>query len=259
MIGYFRFALVVLLLAGIAGVSAIITMQFAVHGEEVRVPDLQGMTVDAATGKAAAAGLDLSVTERLYSTVLPAGRILLQTPAPGATVRRGWDLAAAESLGPQRIAIPDLRGKPEHDAILLLRQKGLEIGAVAHLPDARVAAGTVLAQDPGPEARGAERPSVSLLVAEEEPEETPAVVMPDEVGRSLPEARADLEKAGLHPETALGAPNGTQVTLSPATQPGTVIAQTPPDGAKADAHTRVILWTPAGAAASPDTSAAAPR
>ncbi len=245
MIGYFRLALIVVLLAGIAGVSAIVTMQFAVHRKEVRVPDLQGISVSAATSRAAALGLDLAVTERFYSTTLPAGGVLLQTPAPGASVRRGWQLAVAESLGPQKITVPDLRGKSEHDAILLLREKGLELGAIAHLPDNRVSPGTVLAQDPGADARGADRRSVSLLLAEAEAPETPAFVMPDEVGRSLADAQAELARAGLHAEAAEGAPPGAQIVISPDTRAGMIVAQEPQDGARVDARTRIVLWTPA--------------
>ena len=255
MIGAFRTALIAMLLVGIACISAIVTMQFAVHGEEVKIPDLKGMTVGEATSRSAALGLDLSVTQRFYSTALPAGRVLLQSPAPGASVRRGWDLAVAASLGPQKVAIPDVLGKSERDAILLVRQRGLELGAIAHMPDARVTAGTVLAQDPGPEAKGAERPSVSLLVAAPAPVEAPAWVMPDEQGKPYEDAAAQLTRAGLHVESASGAPPGAQIALNAQTVPGTVLVQTPAAGARIDATTAVILWIAAGAA--PQTSPAA--
>ncbi len=247
---YFRFALIAVLLAGIACISAIVTMQFAVHGAVVKVPDLQGLAVGDATGRAAALGLDLSVTKRFYSTALPAGRVLLQTPAPGAGVRRGWDLAVAESLGPRRITIPDVLGKSERDALLLIRQKGLELGAVAHLPDARVPAGTVLAQDPDAKAEGAEQPSVSLLVASAEPPEKPAWIMPDETGRSYAEASAELTRAGLLVASAPGAPPGAQIVLTQATAPGTVVAQQPPAGARVEAGSHIVLST-TGAAEPP--------
>ena len=241
-----------MLLAGIAGVSAIITMQFAVHRAEVSVPDVQGLAVNEAVSHAAQLGLDLTVTQRFYSSALPAGHVLLQTPAPGSLVRRGWDLAVAESLGTRDIAIPSVLGKSEHDAVLLIRSKGLELGAVAHLPDRSIAAGTVLAQDPGAGAKGAAQPSISLLIAAPEPAETPAWVMPDERGRSYAEASAALQHAGLHVESATGAPPGAQVVLTPATAPGTVLAQAPPAGTRVDADARIMLWV---AGAVPDLSA----
>lgn len=243
--GFFRFALVATLLAGIACVAAIVTMQFAVHRAEVRVPDLRGEPVTIAVSRAAALGLDLSVTQRLYSTALPAGAVLLQSPAPGASVRRGWNLAVAESLGPQKVAIPAVVGRSERDAILLIRQRGLELGEVAHMPTRESPPGTVLAQDPPALAHGAERPSVSLLVAAPAPEPPKAWVMPDERGKLFAAAQAELAGAGLPAESAAGAPPGAQVSLTATTAPGTVVAQTPPAGARVDAETKIVLWVTA--------------
>jgi beta-lactam-binding protein with PASTA domain len=243
LIAYFRFALVAVLLAGIACFSAIVTMQFAVHRTIVTVPELQGETVGAATSRAARMGLDLSVTQRFYSAVLPAGRVLIQSPAAGTSVRRGWDLAVAESLGPQRVTIPDVEGKEEREAILLIRQRGLELGAIAHLPTAQARPGTVLAQDPGPDARGASQPSVSLLIASPDPAPAPAFVMPDAVGEPYAQVAAGLAKAGLQVSSAAGAPPGAVVRLVPSTAAGTIVAQTPPSGARVDAATKIVLWT----------------
>jgi beta-lactam-binding protein with PASTA domain len=242
-IAYFRFALVAMLLAGIACLSAIITMQFAVHRTVVTVPELQGESVAEAVSRAARMGLDVSVSQRFYSAVLPAGRVLMQSPAAGTSVRRGWDLAVAESLGPQRVTIPDVEGKDERDAILLIRQRELELGAIAQLPDAQVKEGTVLAQDPGPHARGASRPSVSLLVALPDPAPAAAFVMPNVVGQPYTAAAAVLAKAGLQVSSAAGAPPGAVVRLTAATAPGTIVAQTPPSGARVDASVKIVLWS----------------
>jgi len=45
MIGFFRFVLVILLLTVVAMTSALVTMHFAIHGGEVSIPDLKGMSV----------------------------------------------------------------------------------------------------------------------------------------------------------------------------------------------------------------------
>jgi beta-lactam-binding protein with PASTA domain len=166
----------------------------------------------------------------------------MQSPSAGTSVRRGWELAVAESLGPQRVAIPDVEAKDERDAILLIRQKGLELGAVAYLPDAQVKAGTVLAQDPGPHARGASLPSVSLLVASPDPAPAAAFVMPNVVGQPYAAVVAALAKAGLQAASAAGAPPGAVVKLTAATTPGTIVAQTPLSGARVDASVKIVLW-----------------
>ena len=44
-IRFFRMASVVMLLIAVALLSAITTMHFAIHGAEVKIPALKGMTV----------------------------------------------------------------------------------------------------------------------------------------------------------------------------------------------------------------------
>src|SRR5581483_11565428 len=110
MIGFFRFVLVLLLLVVVAMTSAIVTMHFAIHGAEVAIPDFRGMTSAEAGQRAASLGLTLHVENRLYSAEVPAGRVANQSPAAGAIVRRGWRVWLTESLGPQKIAIPNLQG-----------------------------------------------------------------------------------------------------------------------------------------------------
>ena len=113
MIGIFRFVLVVLLLTVVAMTSALVTMHFAIHGAEVSIPNFKGMTAADAGQRAASLGLTLQVENRLYSADVPVGRIANQSPAAGAIVRRGWGVWLTESLGPQKLAIPDLRGKEQ--------------------------------------------------------------------------------------------------------------------------------------------------
>ena len=154
-----------MLLVAVALLAAITTMHFAIHGAEVQVPALKGMTVAEARSQTAGMGLNLDVDNRYYSADVAAGHILSQSPAEGTVVRRDWRVRVAESLGPQKVDVPDTVGADERLAALRLRRVGLEVGATAHLPDAAVAEGTVIAQDPPAHAQGIERPSVNLLVA----------------------------------------------------------------------------------------------
>jgi beta-lactam-binding protein with PASTA domain len=87
LIRLFRMACVVMLLVAVAMVSAITTMHFAIHGAEVQVPTLKGMTVAEARSQAAGMGLNLDLDNRYYSSDIAAGHILSQSPAPGTVVR----------------------------------------------------------------------------------------------------------------------------------------------------------------------------
>src|SRR6201997_1672295 len=131
---FFRMASVVMLLIAAALLSAITTMHFAIHGAEVKIPALKGMTVAEARSQAAGMGLNLDVDNRYYSSDVGAGHILTQSPSPGSVVRREWHVRVAESLGPQKVDVPDTVGTNERVAALRLRRAGLQVGVAARIP-----------------------------------------------------------------------------------------------------------------------------
>ncbi len=239
MIGFFRFVLVTMMLVLIATIAAVVTMRFAIHGEEVRIPDFKGLPVAVATQRAAALGVSLSVEGGLYSTELARGRVLTQSPAPGTVVRREWQVRVTDSLGPQKVAIPNVLGEQERLASIGIRRVSLELGAVAHIPDAQVPPGTVISQNPMPMAAGVERPNVSILVADAEPEVPAAFIMPDCTGKAASAVAEELAQAGLLPameRAALPSPDG-----SAAGTPGVVVRQSPAPGERVSTGTSIIF------------------
>ncbi|MDR3739835.1 MAG: PASTA domain-containing protein [Terracidiphilus sp.] len=243
----FRMGSVLMVLVAMALFSAIMTMHFAIHGAEVQVPAFKGMTVADARSQSAGMGLNLDVDNRYYSGDIAAGHILSQSPAPGTVVRREWHVRIAESLGPQKVDVPETVGKEQRLAALELRRAGLDVGTVAHLPLAGLDDSKVLAQDPPAHAQGIERPSVNLLLAAPEDTSADGFVMPDFSGVPIVAAQAELTSVGIKTATpsfvsvpippvgAAGAP------LAPPTAPGSVIAQQPPAGARVDQSTIVRL------------------
>ncbi|HZS27263.1 MAG TPA: PASTA domain-containing protein [Candidatus Angelobacter sp.] len=175
--------------------SALLAMRFAIQGREVKVPRLTGMTPAEAERTANSEGLVLSIESRFYSPTIPRGRIVSQAPAPNAPVRRGWKVRAAESLGPQRAAVPNLLGESEHAAGINISRRGLEIGTIStlHLPGAQQ--DTVVSQNPPPDTTEAASPRVDLIFSA--PDSAQLYVMPNFVGHSLAEATAAVQKAGF--------------------------------------------------------------
>ncbi|MGA8731789.1 MAG: PASTA domain-containing protein [Terracidiphilus sp.] len=246
-IRFFRMASLVMLLVAVALLAAITTMHFAIHGAEVQVPALKGMTVTEARSQTAGMGLNLDVDNRYYSADVAAGHILSQSPPEGTVVRRAWRVRVAESLGPQKVDVPDTVGTDDRLAALRLRRVGLEVGATAHLPDAAVDEGTVIAQDPPAHAQGIERPAVNLLVAAPDNEIPDGYVMPDLTGLPVVTAQADLARVGIKsaspifldvPVTSVGLGNGPPKAP---VAPGAVIAEQPPAGARVDQTMEVEL------------------
>jgi eukaryotic-like serine/threonine-protein kinase len=245
--GFFRVALLLVLLVAVALLAAITTMQFAIHGAEVQVPELRGMTVADARSETAGLGLNLDVDNRYYSGDVAAGHILSQSPAPGATVRREWNVRVAESLGPQSVEVPDTVSATERVASLELRRAGLEVGEVAHLPYAAATEATVIAQDPPAHAQGIEQPTVNLLVAARDDALPDGYVMPDLTGAPVASARSELAKVGIKtaqpsfvdvPVAPVG--NGSAMPKLPI-KPGAVLSQSPPAGLRVDQDTMVKL------------------
>src|SRR5271157_2419346 len=146
LVNFFQVASLVMLLVAVALLAAITTMHFAIHGAEVQVPALKGMTVAEARSQTSGLGLNLDVDNRYYSGEVAAGHILTQLPSAGTIVRREWRVRVAESLGPQKVEVPDTVGRNERVGALELRRVGLEVGVTARLPSGKVAEGTVLAQ-----------------------------------------------------------------------------------------------------------------
>ena len=246
-VNFFQIASLVLLLVAVALLAAITTMHFAIHGAEVQVPALTGMTVADARSQTAGLGLNLDVDNRYYSADVAAGHILSQSPAAGTVVRREWLLRVAESLGPQKVDVPDMVGKDERVAALTLRRVGLEVGATARLPWGKTADGTVLAQDPPAHARGIARPSINLLLAAPGDDAADGFVMPDLVGLPVVSAQAALAKVGIQAAepTYVAVPVGPvgsgDAPIRPPVIPGAVTAQAPAAGSRVYQSTVVQL------------------
>jgi beta-lactam-binding protein with PASTA domain len=244
-VNFFQVASLLMLLVAVALLAAITTMHFAIHGAEVQVPALKGMTVADARRETAGLGLNLDVDNRYYSVDVAAGHILTQSPPPSTVVRREWRVRVAESLGPQKVDVPDTVGAQDRVAALELQRAGLEVGATAQLPSSTAAEDTVLAQDPPAHAQDIAQPSVGLLVAAPDTEAPDGYVMPNLVGLPVVTAQMELAKQGIKtaPPNYAEWPTEPAATAEtqPAFQPGSVVAQSPLAGARVDQTTQVKL------------------
>jgi beta-lactam-binding protein with PASTA domain len=206
-------------------------MRLAIHGREVAVPDLVGKSPAAARMIAEQNGLELNVERQYYSPTVPEGKILSQLPPARSQVRRGWEVRVAESLGPQRIAIPSLLGQSERVANINIRRRGLDLGAIAQmqLPDSPEE--LVLAQAPPPNASGISAPKISLLVAA--PPQPQALLMPSFVGQPLGSVTVTIQDAGLRIGSVTSAPlpEGSPPTMAPSPA-SVIVSQNPAAGEK---------------------------
>jgi eukaryotic-like serine/threonine-protein kinase len=184
-------ALILLLLVAGAGAAGWYTA--AGPGKQVTVPGILGMDEKAATAALEGVGLRLSVGGEDYSETVAAGLVLSSDPEPGASVGVDSVVSVVLSRGPERYAVPDVRGKPLDDARAEITEANLGVGAITESWDADVPAGSVVTTDP---AIGDELKSGTLvnIVVSKGPK---PVKIPGLAGTPADEARAQLEASGL--------------------------------------------------------------
>jgi beta-lactam-binding protein with PASTA domain len=241
----FRFAMLGLVLVVVALVSALTAMRFAIHGQEVKVPAMVGLSPSDAERAVAGLGLQIDVERQYYSAQIPSGLIMSQMPLAGTKVRRGWQVRVAQSLGPQRVAIPDVTKQSERAAEWNIRRRGLDLASTAEMQLPGTPADQVLAQSPPANANQVAAPKTSLLVTVTA--DPPAYVMPSFVGQPLGSASRTLQDAGFRlgnltmapaasapsPNTASPMAAASPVAAPPQPSPASIIvAQTPPAGQK---------------------------
>ena len=222
------------------GVVTLVISRGAARGT---VPDLTGDGVDDALRELRAAGLKPRV-QRVFSTEV-VNLVVGQEPAGGTAVKKGTAVLLRVSKGRRPVAVPDLVGQTESQAVSLREGAGLEARVfTVPAPDPR---GTVVAQDPqaGEKVKAGSR--VRVNVAEGAPATTtnagttaggapggtggttttappqPAMVaVPDVVCLTQAAASGRLTRVGLRPSVTLvvsNEPRGTVVAQGK--QPGT--------------------------------------
>jgi eukaryotic-like serine/threonine-protein kinase len=241
---FFRMLLLALVLLTVALISALTAMQFAIHGREVTIPKLVGMTPFEAERAVSASGLQVAIERQFYSPDIPEGRIMTQMPVPGTKVRRGWMIRVAQSLGPQRVAIPDVTGQSERVAELNIRRRSLNLASVAQISLPNTTPDQVVSQSPPANASGVAAPKISLLVSAGP--EPASYVMPDLTGQPLGSATLALQDAGLRVGRvslfSASASGGAPVVPTPVAEPSAasmIVTQSPAPGQKVSAGSGV--------------------
>ncbi|HZP23307.1 MAG TPA: PASTA domain-containing protein [Terriglobales bacterium] len=232
---FFRWLLRALVLAVVFIASALTAMRFAIHGRQTQIPKVVGLSKSQASRLLADRGLVLEEGDRYFSSDVAPGKVMSQAPAPGVQVRRGWHVRVAESMGPQRVIIPDLIGNSERAAEINIRRRGLELGSVANASIPGAPGDQIVAQSPPANAVNVSEPKISILMAA--PGERPSFVMPDLVGQKEDAVIDTIVNAGLRvagiatQANPPASPNSTQ-NAGQAVPPGTrmVVKTTPAAG-----------------------------
>ena len=162
-------------------------------GKQVTVPGIIGMDQAAATAALQQVGLGLEVGGEEFSETIARGLIISSDPEPGASTAADSIVSIVLSRGPERYAVPDVRGEPLAAAQTAITDANLAVGAITEDWDAEIPVGSVVSTDP---AVGDELKSGALvnLIVSKGPK---PVKLPGLAGVEASEATAQLEAAGL--------------------------------------------------------------
>ena len=212
---------------------------------DITLNDYIGMTQEEAQATEQVASGQISVTwEQEYNSNYAAGYIYKQSPVSGRTVREGQGVTLTVSLGTQYVTVPDLTNYVQADAEQQLKSLGVSV-LVTQAVDTSVASGAVIRTDP---AAGTQVESGSTVVVYvSRPQVATTTKVPSLSGMSVDDARTLLVQnhLGLGSQTE-------QYSDQPV---GTIISQSPGEGASAKLNTRVSVVVSAGPEPAPEPEA----
>jgi len=222
--------IIVLVLACVAA-AAIGGWYVATHlSSTVPTPNVIGLNVDQARQQLASSGLSLTVGGEAFSETIPPQSIVSSDPMAGAGVREAGTIDVIVSKGPERYAVPDVRGQTQAAATSALDAAHLIVGSVTEDYDDKAAAGTVARSIP--KAGTSAKPGAAVdLVISTGPK---PVAVPDVTGRKLGNANRTLASAGLTSTTA-------SEQYSETAKAGVVLSQNPRPGTTVNSGTAVSI------------------
>jgi hypothetical protein len=82
----------------------------------------------------------------VYEDDSPKGKVIAQTPSPGAVVRKGAEVNFTVNKGTKQVEVPDVVGTDRDTAVSMLLEAGLRAGRIVDVPSDNVDAGIVVRQ-----------------------------------------------------------------------------------------------------------------
>jgi len=190
------------------------------------IPDLSGLSEEAAVIVCRVNGFSLKIVSRLYSDEHPADSVVSQVPLPGSRVKER-KIEVVLSRG--RPIVPDLKGLTLEEALKKLNSCSLVLGNSAY-DYSDVAAEKVVSSSPPAGTEVGYGACIDLKISKGKN----TVVVPDITGKKLAGARSILARNGL----MLG-------TIKKKTDAGhkigVILKQWPPAGRSVDKGTAVTI------------------
>ena len=163
--------------------------------ERYAVPDVTGMTPDAAVAEITAAKLVAGAQTQVFDDTVAVGSVAGTDPKIGTSVKPGTSVSILISKGPKPVPVPDIDGKKSAVAQAALTEVGL-IPVITEKYSEKVPEGQVIKVTPKPGTVVNSGTEVELVVSKG----PPPVEVPTLVDLRKSQAIAILKKLGLVPK-----------------------------------------------------------
>jgi beta-lactam-binding protein with PASTA domain len=173
--------------------GANVTLTISTGPPPIPVPDVVGWSEDAAKARLEEEGFSIGEIRREERVDIAEGEVIRTDPAAGVNAQKRTPVTLTISAGPPPIAIPDVVGQSEADAVAMLEEAGLTVGEIRREPSENVAEGTIMRISPAVGNKVGEGTPIDLVISNG----PPLIPVPDVVGKSQADAEAALVGAGL--------------------------------------------------------------
>ena len=204
----------------------------AAGAEQVEVPQIVGLTEDAAQTMANSAGLGIKKAGEEASETYPAGQIARQEPAAGEKVDKNSTISFYVSTGSSQGQVPDVTNLALNDAQAQLIAAGFTNITVENVPSNEVANGNVISTNPAAGTQ-ADAAAQIILTVSNGPEDAEEVTVESWGGLDQETATRLAENIGLIVKIEYG-------TADYLNQ-GDVISQSIPSGTTVPQGTEIVF------------------
>jgi serine/threonine-protein kinase len=128
--------------------------------QPIDVTDYTGKPADQAVAALTDAGLRVDATKQEFSTDVPKGSVISQSPSTG-TLFRGEQVTLVVSKGPEMVSVPNVQGKQLRQARRSLEDAGFQVRVESFMGGLF---GTVRSQSPAGDAKAPKGSTVTLVV-----------------------------------------------------------------------------------------------
>jgi serine/threonine-protein kinase len=161
-----------------------VTLLISTGKEQVEIPTVTGQTFEEASAALQAKGFQVARKDQVTDKEDP-GTVLAQNPDGGQAVDKGATVTLNVAKEPQDVAVPDVTGETQADAVKRLSREGFEIVTQERTVDSQEGDGVVVEQDPAA-GRAKKGATVTIIVGTFDPTATPTPTTPDANGGAVP-------------------------------------------------------------------------